>query len=267
MYPTGDAFKSTGTSQNIVNILTTTSVSQDIVPDVDQISLGSLDKAAGVEYQGRAYFALPVGSTENNEIWYWDTTRKGNPWVLRWPIDAKDIWLYEDNVGLSHLCVLVDNIILEFTRTGSQSTTDDGVPWRSRCAFSSLVWDEDGVSLGNIHNMYFKLLQPKGAIQVNTYGVSRRGATADSGSDSYSAETSFTGIGVWDYSGDFQYGDDIGTIETFGNDVAVLHVRPKGLLNQLDWEVITEGAGADYLLSAVNTRGMANDDLIFSPLS
>lgn len=261
-YPTGDAFKSTGTSQNIVNILTTNSISQMVVPDVNRITIGSLDKAAGVEFQDKIYFALPVGSTENNEIWYLDLSRK-NAWILRWTVAAKDLWLYEDNSGLPHLCALVDGVILEFTRLGSQTTSDDGVPFRTRCAFSALVWDDSGISLGNVHNQYFKLLQPKGRIQANTYGVSQRGATTDTGNDAYAVETTFTGIGAWDYSGDYLYGDDPGEITTFGNDVAVLHVRPKGLLNQLSWEVVTEDAGCDYLLSSVTTKGMSNPDLIY----
>jgi hypothetical protein len=261
-YPTGDAFKSTGTSQNIVNILTTNSISQDIEPDVNKINLTALKDAAGVEYQGRLYFALPVSSTTNNEIWILDTTRK-NAWILRWTVAAKDIWLYEDSSGTSHLCVLVNNVILEFTRTGATLHTDDGVPFRSRVAYSSLVWDPDGLSLGNIHNQYAKLLDPRGSIQFNTYGLSKRGQTTNTGSDNYAIETTFTGIGQWNYSGNYKYGDDPGTIGTFADSVAVLKVRPKGLLNQEDWELVAETAGTDYLLSAVNTRGVANLDLIY----
>jgi hypothetical protein len=262
VYPTGDSFKSTGTSQNIMNILTTTSISQVIVPDVDKLSLANLHKAAGVEYQDKVYFALPVGSTENNEIWILDTSRK-NAWILRWPVAAKDIWLYEDSLGKSHLCVLIGNSISEFTRAGNQPTTDNGTPFRTRCAYSSLVWDKDGISLGNINYQYFKLLQPRGNIQINTYGLTKRGATTATGSNSYSVDVSFTGIGDWDYSGDYKYGDDIGSVDTFANSVAVIAVRPKGLLNQEDWEIITEEAGCDYLLSAVSTRGTANTELIY----
>jgi hypothetical protein len=262
IYPTGDAFKTTGTSQNIVNILTTASLSQDIVPDVNTISLGSLDKAAGVEYQDKVYFALPVGSTENNEVWYLDLARK-NAWVLRWTVAAKDLWLYEDNDGSSHLCALVDNVILEFTRAGSQTTSDDGVAWRSRLAFSSLVWDKDGLTLGNIHHQYFKLLFPKGNIQANAYGLSKRGATTSTGTDTYDADVSFTGYDIWDYDSDDLYDEDPGSIELLARSVAVLDTKPKGLLNECSWEVITENSGCDYMLSAVSTRGTSNNDLVY----
>lgn len=261
-YPTGDSFKSTGTSQNIVNILTTFSITQGIVPDINNISLNYLNNAAGVEYQDKIYYALPVGSTTNNEIWYIDLARK-NLWVLRWTVAATDIWLYEDNAGASHLCVLVGGVIMEFSRIGSVLSTDDGVAFSTRCAFSSLVWDKDGITLGNINHQYFKLLQPQGTIVANSYGLSTRGITVNTGSDTYSSETTFTGIGVWDYSGDYLYGDDVGAIDTFAHSIAVLDVRPKGLLNQEDWEIVTSTAGCDYVLSSVSTRGMANNDLVY----
>jgi len=266
IYPTGDNIGNTGTSQNIVNILTNNTLGDLIIPDINKITVGSLSKAAGVEYQDKVYFALPVGSTENNEIWILDLARK-NAWTLRWPVAAKDIWLYEDSAGKPHLCALVNNLIMEFTRTGTVPSTDDGVAWRWRLAFSSLVWDEDGITLGNINNQYFKLLEPTGSIAANTYGLSKRGVTVDTGGDSYSVSVSFTGIGVWDYSGDYQYGGEVGTIDSTAQSVAVLRVRPKGLLNELDWEVVGESAGTGCFISAVSTRGMANNDLVYQGIS
>lgn len=266
-YPTGQDFKSTGTSQNIVNILTTQSITQVIEPDVERISIQNLHKAVGIEYRDRIYFALPVGSTENNEIWYLDLSRR-NLWVLRWQIAAKDMWLYEDNSGATHFCVLVNNKILEFTRAGAQTHQDDGVAWRSRAAFQSLVWDEDGITLGSVRNLYAKLLFPKGQIAMNASGLTRKGVQIAAGSDNFTTTTTYTGIGQWLY-GDallqknaaWKYGDDPGEIKTFGKGVAVLRVKPRGLLNQMDWEVVSETAGTDYILSAVNTRGFALSEL------
>lgn len=266
-YPTGTDFETTGTSQNVVNILTNLSIGQDIIPDIEQINLLSLQNASGVEYQNKVYFALPVNSTTNNQIWYKDLTRKGL-WVLRWNVAATDIWLYEDNSGLAHLCILrSDNLILEFTRIGSTPTTDDGVAFSTRCAFSSLVWDADGITLGNVQDQYYKFLQPQGNIMVNTYGLTKRGSVTNSGTANYSVDVTYTGIGAWDYSGNYQYGQDIGTVTTFGNSLAVLHTRPKGLLNQLDYEIITSTAGCDYILSSVRTTGFYNNNLIYQGIS
>lgn len=264
-YPTGKAFKTTGTSQNVVNILTTNTTSQDIQPDVDTINLKYLYKACGVEYEDQLFYALPTGgNTENNEIWYQDLSRNGL-WVLRWPIAVKDMWLYEDNSGYTHFCVLrSDNVILEFTRAGTVPTTDDGVAFPTRCAFSSLVWDPDGITMANIRNQYAKLLNPRGSITMNAYGLTRKGLSNAIGSSTYTTEVSFTGIGQWDYSGNYKYGDDPGAIVSYGKAMAVLKIKPKGLINQLDWEIVTTGSGCDYLLSSVNTRGIGHPNLIYN---
>lgn len=268
-YPTGTDFKSTGTSQNVLNILTTNNISQVIEPDVDNISLQYLHKAVGLSYKDRLYFALPVGSSENNEIWIYDLSRKGL-WVLRWLVPAKDMWLYEDSNGATHFCVLVNNTILEFTRAGARAHQDDGVSWSSRAAFQSLVWDEGGLSLGKIRRQYFKFLTPSGTINVNATGLTKRGVQQSVGSDSFFTSVTPTGYGIWTYSektgddivGGHQYGDDPGSISTYGKSVAVLEIKPKGLLAQLDWEVTADSVGTDYLLSAVITKGQALDDLV-----
>jgi hypothetical protein len=259
-YFTGQDVKSTGTSQNIVNILTTNSISQVLEPDLAKINLQALDGACGVEYKDRLYFALPVSSMTNNEIWYLDLSRK-NAWVLRWTVPATDLWLYEDNDGTPHLCALVNNVILEFTRAGGTTHQDDNVPFRSRVAFDSLVWDEDGITLGNIRNQYFKFLFPKGVIQVNATGLTRRGVQTSAGSDTFTVTTTFTGYDLWLYD-QHMYDDDPGEIDSFGKSVAVLRIKPKGLLNQLAWEVVGETSGTDYILSAVNSRGWSSDELI-----
>lgn len=205
------------------------------------------------------YFALPVGSDENNEIWYLDLSRK-NAWILRWPIPAKDLWLYEDSNGNTHFCALVNNKVLEFTRKGAQTHQDDGVGWRSNVGFSSLTWDEDGLSLGSIRNQYFKLLFPKGTINANATGLTRKGVTTSVGSDSYTVTTTPTAYDEWVYDM-FEYDEDPGVVETYGKSVAVLRIKPRGLLNQLDWNVTADTPGSDYVLSAVNTRGFAIDQL------
>lgn len=258
-YPTGADFKSTGTSQNIVNILTTNTISLAIEPDLERISLDNLHKAVGLEYRDRIYYLLPVGSTENNEIWILDFSRK-NLWILRWQVAAKDMWLYEDNSGATHFCVLVDNTILEFTRAGSQSHQDNDVAWRSRVAFDALVWDEDGLILGKIQNMYFKLLIPKGTITANVTGLTRKGVTTAVGSDTYTTTTTPTGWDIWMWD-EHMWDEDPGNIDSYGKSVQVLRVKPKGLLNQAAWEVVADTAGTDYILSAVNTRGFALDQL------
>ena len=259
-YFTGQEVKSTGTSQNVMNILTTNSISQVIEPDLDKINLEALKDAVGVEYKDRGFFALPVNSNVNNEIWYIDFSRK-NAWVLRWSVAARDLWLYEDTLGNTHFCVLVGDVILEFSRKGSQTHQDDGVSWRSEVGYNALIWDKAGITLGKIRNQYFKLLQPKGKIVSTSTGIGRRGVQSSVGQDTFTTTTTYTGYDVYIYDS-YEYDADPGQINSYGKSIAVLNVKPKGLLNQLSWSVVGEGSGTDYILSSVTSRGWSSDELI-----
>lgn len=257
-YPTGTDIKSTGTSQNIVNILTTNSVSQVIQPDMETVSLAYLDKAVGVEYQDKIFFALPINSTTNNQIWYIDLARK-NLWVLRWTFTGaiKDMWLYEDSAGATHFCVLIDNRILEFTR--AVATEDDGEAFTTRVGFSSLVWDENGLVMANIRKQYYKFLNPKGEILINVYGLDKDGVSNAIGSETFTQTVTFTGYDSWLYDAHV-YDEDPGAIESFAKSIGAQKIKTNAkMINQLDWEVSTETIGCDYLLSAVNTIGNTNE--------
>lgn len=260
-YPTGLDFKSTTTSQNILNILTTDSISLVINDnDVPKINLSALSGAVGVAYKQRLYFALPVSSNTNNEIWYIDLARK-NAWILRWTVASDDLWLYEDSAGLTHFCTLVNGIILEFTRAGAQPHQDDGVAFSSRLAFETLVWDEDGINLGKVQHQYAKLLNPQGTINFNATGLSRTGISQSVGSSSFSVTTTYTGYDTWLYD-QHMYDEPPGTINSFSKSIAVLTLKPAGLLAQESWELTANTAGTDYVLSSVNTRGYTDSNLI-----
>jgi hypothetical protein len=258
-YPTGDDFKTTGTSQNIMNILTTNRVDQMIEPDTEKINISALSGACGEVYRDREYYCLPVGSSSNNEIWIRDRSRK-DVWILRWTVAARDIWLYEDSFGATHLCVLVGNVILEFTRKGATLHTDDGVPFRSRLAYDAMTWDEAGICLGKIRTQHIKVLNPKGRILAKATGLTRRGVSQAVGADEYTTTTTPTGYDIWLYD-EHVYDEDPGSIGTFGKSIGLLTITPRGLLAQESWELLGEDAGTDYILSSVRTRGWYSEDL------
>ena len=258
IYPTGDDFKSTGTSQNIVNILTTNSIAQNIIHDIADINLSALKDAVGCEWDNKAMFALPVGQDYNNQIWYMDTARK-NLWVLRWTFsgEIKDLWTHEDNTGVTHFCILIDNVILEFTR--NVFTEDDGVAFNTRCAYSSLVWDEDGLVMANIRRQYYKFLNPRGTIKIKATGLNKDVQSNTLGSDVFQQRSTLTGWDSlrWDNA---VYDQDPGTIRTYTQSIGSQKVKINAkMINQLDWEITTDVKGCDYLLSAVNTQGTTND--------
>ena len=263
-YPTGQDFKSTGTAQNVQNILSTNSVSNDIIPDVRNLNLAAMSGACAVVFENKIYWSLPVGSDENNQIWVKDLSR-GGVWIMPWLISAKFMWLSEDNTTgeVSH-CIYNGEKILKFSR--SVATLDDGTPFRTRVAHEGLVWDDTGMSMGAIQEQRFKLLQPLGTVQINAFGLNEDGLVETLGTETFTQRASFTGYGQMMYSDPVppsMYSDDIGVLDFFSASVKVMMLEIDETINQLGWEVVTEGANCDYYLSTVHTKGIAINNSYF----
>jgi len=257
VYPTGQDFKGTGTAANVQNILSTSSISNDIIEDVRRLNLSAMSGACGLVYEGKAYWAVPVASSSNNQIWIKDYTR-GGIWIMPWIISAKFMWLSENNTtGKISFCIYDGTNILEFSR--SVATQDNGIPFRTRVAHEGLVWSDSGMTMGAIQEQRFKLLQPAGTIQINSFGLDEDGQVNTLATDTFTQTASFTGWGqlLWsDGELPSMWSDDVGMINFTTTQVHVTSLEIDETLNQLGWEVITDTAGCDYSLSTVNTRGI-----------
>lgn len=252
-YPTGQDFKSTGTAANIQNILSTNSISTDILPDVQSLNLAAMDKACGLAYESKIYWALPVGSDENNQIWVKDLSRKGI-WIMPWIIPAKFMWLSENNItGNVDLCIYNGTNILSFSR--AVSTQDNGVAFKTRVAHEGIVWSESGMTMGAIQDIRFKLLRPKGTINFKVSGLDEDGAMNTLAAEPFSQTSSFTGWNLLDWFND-EWSEDPGVINFTSKQVKVIALEVGETLNQIAWEITTDTIGCDYYLNSVLTRGI-----------
>jgi hypothetical protein len=263
-YPTGQDFKSTGTQANIQNILSTNSVANDILPDVQRLNLSAMHKAQGLVFENKIYWALPVSTSENSQIWVKDLSRKGI-WIMPWTISAKFMWLSENNTTgkISH-CIYDGTNILEFSR--SVATQDNGTAFNTRVAHEGLVWEDSGMTMAAIQEQRFKLLQPSGEITINSFGLNEDGATDTLATESYQQTASFTSWGEMEYSNDepiSEYSADVGSIDFTSTGIAVVTLEIDETVNQLGWEVVTDQTDCDYYLSTTHTKGIAIPDTFF----
>ena len=256
-YPTGQDFKSTGTAVNVQNILSTNSVSNDIIPDVQRLNLAAMSNSCGLVYENKIYWSLPVGADTNNQIWVKDLSR-GGIWIMPWTISAQFMWLSENNVsGQISLCIYDGTNVLEFSR--SVGTQDNGVAFRSRVAHEGMVWSDSGMTMGAIQEQRFKFLQPAGTIQVNSFGLNEDGAVDTLASESFTQTSSFTSWNDMAWSdGELPalYSGDVGAIDFTSTGVAVVTLEIDETVNQLGWEVITDTTDCDYYLSTTQTDGI-----------
>lgn len=186
-YPTGLDFKTTGTKPEMVNILVTDSMADTISKDLPRLNLSAMDKAVGLAYKKRLFFALPVGADHNNEIWICDLAQRG-AWILRWTIPADYMMLYEDSAGNTHFLILTDNKIVELS---DSALDDDGVPFKTRFAPGTVTFDDTGLLMAYLHRLRILLLNVKGKVKLTVYGLAEgSNSMAELLSEEYSIKSS-----------------------------------------------------------------------------
>lgn len=256
-YLTGQDVKSTGTSANVQNILSTNSVGNDILPDLQRLNLSAMDGACGVTFENQLFFALPVGANQNNQIWVKDLSR-GGIWIMPWTIRADFMWLSEDNVtGVISHCIYDGTNILKFTR--SVLTQDNGVPFSTRVAHDGIVWSDSGMTMAAIQEIRFKYLQIAGTVQSTAFGLNEDGAVDTLATDTFTQTASFTAWGQLVFSdGSIPsvFSGDVGSIDFTSTGVTVITLEIDETVNQLGWEIITDGADCDYFLSTTHINGV-----------
>lgn len=139
-YPSRDGFQTTGTQPQVQNVLSTKRTTNTIQDDLKLLNNNAMAGAVGIAFEGRIYFALPVSSTTNSEIWVLDLERKG-AWMKPWSIEADWLWLYNDNDGTTHFMVLSNNVIYEMTY--ANLTSDDGVAFPTLGASGQIYFSDD----------------------------------------------------------------------------------------------------------------------------
>jgi len=253
IYPSIDGFKTTFTKQQIQTILSTESLTDAIKADVDNISLADLDKCVGCAFEGRIYWTLPVGSSENNQIWTLDLER-GRGWML--PRIASVSWLtvYEDNNGMTHFLALSDNGLYEFTY--SSLTNDFGTAFGTYVRSGIIKFSEDGMEWASVIDVTFVLLRPRGHINLTVSGLTEDNETSQSiGTDTFNATTAIAGWGEGGFSEPtLGWSESIDVPNSTGITRKSKTIEIDEELQWMYWELSTDETGVDYALSDVIIR-------------
>lgn len=191
-YPSRDGFKTTGTKPQLQNVLSTDRISNTIQNDISRLNTAKMPLAVGNAFEGRLRWALPVGSSTNNEIWVLDLDR-GGAWMKPWNISASWMWLYNDNSGITHDLILQNNIIYELT--SAQMTNDDGLGFLTYGNSGIVKFSEDGRDWAKLIKVIFTVLRPQGAIAFTITALTDEGLVTYTGGDNYGMTTSVAGWG------------------------------------------------------------------------
>lgn len=173
-YPSRNGFRTTGTMPQLQNVLSTTDISATIRDKIDLLNTAALDKAVGLAWGNKIYWALPVGSDHNNRVWVFDIGHKG-AWLLSWHLNIDWMTMYNDNSGHTHFIMVSDNKIYELSR--DLSTTDDGTAFPVEISSGDIQWDKDGREWARLIQVVFTFLKPTGEIDISVTAHTEDGDT------------------------------------------------------------------------------------------
>lgn len=246
-YPSRDGFKTTGTKPQLQNILSTNRVSNTIQRDIKNLNSSAMGTCVGVGFEGRLYWALPVGTSANNEIWVLDLDRKG-AWMKPWSVSADWMWLYNDNNGLTHFLITQNNQIMEFTY--SQLTSDNGTAFATIGNSGIIKFSDDGREWAKVIQVVFTMLRPQGSINFTIAGKTEDASLATVGSEIFSTESTIAGWSevAW---GERGWSEVITVPVAFGDASYDVVVEVDEELQYLQYGWNTTEVGANYALSDV----------------
>lgn len=252
-FPDGTGFSFYGSAPNIPNILSTNRSSMYIEPDCRKLNLSAMEGAVGIHFEGRNYYALPVLSETNNQIWVQDISSNPAKWIMPWLISAKHMWLYEDNSGTTHFCLLVGNKQYEFKK--NSTTTDDGVPFRTRVASGPLRAGKTNVRMMYVEKHRVGFLSPRGKAKTTVRGTGRDTTIEESDDMDLPTIIPNTGFGQFNF-GENEFGEDPMIDDVSRPTSKTLPVVVKSMMNELYWEVTTNTANARFTIGSTHTEGM-----------
>lgn len=249
-YPSRDGFKTTGTKPQLQNILSTDRISNTIQPDIATLNTDAMDMAVGIAYEGRLYFALPVGSDTNNEIWVLDLDRKG-AWMKPWNIAADWMTLYNDNSGQTHFLVLQNDMIYEMSY--SAKTFDNGTPFSTLITSGQVKFSEDSREWGRVIQIVFVLLRPQGTLNFTVSGMTEDGIVSFDMSESFANNST---RGGWSEPragwSSFRGWSEIITVpQTFNDPVQEVILEIDEDVQWYQYQITSTESGVDYSLSDV----------------
>jgi len=252
-FPSPKGFHNTGSRQSILNTLVTADLSDVIRTSVEGIMNAYASKIAGIAHNGRIYWAVPYGSTTNNQIWVYDVERRG-VWALPWTLAVKQFFEYTDSSGNIHL-LAVPVTGTKLIEIGGSGSGDSGTAFATLLDSGLIHWDKDHMTWAYIRKVYVELADPNGNISFSVYGIRRGRDFTAIGSRSIATSLGESGFGA-DLLGDVQFGDSGSSAATFSQPSVKKVLNIKKVLNNLRWSLSTSGVSDRYTLIQVVIDGV-----------
>lgn len=252
-YLSRSGIKTSRTSPNIQNIISTSGISDNISTVIQGLNYRVLNKAVSAVNDQVIYFSFANQSSTNNVMYIADLRQQG-AWMGPWEIAADWLWQYGDNTqGKSLMLGLVANQFVQFDDT--VNTNDVGKVFQTNAASGDITFGKNGES-SSIIDVTFEFQNPQGPINLSVNLSTEDGLLPFNETMKNNSNQIATAWGREGWGG-AGWGEVVPTLLTVNaaSQLKQWVIDTGGeVCNRFTWGINTTGIGVDYELTRVIIR-------------
>lgn len=240
-----------GTKPQLLNVLATDEISQNIRSSWESLSQSSMDQAEAYEYDGKIFFAMPTISGENNQIWILDLERRN--WTLPWTLGVKGFLEYTDSSGETHLLAVPESgtKLIEFSE---QYKGDSGSGFTTIYQTPLIHVDDTHTRFAFIEKVTVEFGRPKGQIDISVAGTQRSKAFSSIKQRTIAALSSVMGFTSAPFSST-NFSDNSNAPETFASSSLKKELKVKKPLNNIQIQISSDDVDQEYVINRIIVQG------------
>lgn len=246
-------FFTLGSKAQMLNLLSTDEISSNIRPDVRNFKGTLLGSVSGYYYDAKVFYSVPSSgtSTTNDAVYVNDTERRN--WSGPWTFGVERFFTYTDTSGSTHLLGTPANgsRLIEIS---SSIQGDLGQAFQTELITGLLPVSSDRTAFAKIRKAYIELSQPVGPIEFSVLGTEKKKAFSNLDTLTINDTVSNAGIGT-QMLGTAVIGDTSITPTVFSRSTVKKVVRINRLLNNIQFQIITNSTTAAYTLLTLQAKG------------
>jgi hypothetical protein len=237
--------------EQMFQVLSTDEMSVPIRPEWLNLQGGSIDGVAGFYKDGRVYFSVPWGDSDNNRICIFDLER--NNWTWSWDIGFKQFLEYTDSNGDTHFLGVPysENKIKEIT---DSVFGDEGSPFYQSYISPLIQVDKDRTNVLKLREAVLELNRPRGSIDFTIMGIQKKQGFKSLGSVSVTDEGAQSGVS-WDGWSEMTFSDTSGTPSTYTQATVKKAIKLNEKVYNVQFQVSSSSAQTKYTILGLQAKG------------
>ncbi len=216
----------------IFQVLSSDDATQNIRNQWEGLNQALIGQIAGYYKPPRAYFCVPVGTT-NDKTTVYDFERTN--WTWAWSIGFKQLLEYTDSNGVTHF-LGIPNTGTKFVEISENYVGDFGAAFYQSYISPLLSISDDKTDKAKVKYVIFEIGNFQGDISVEVLGLNENGTVTSVASESATSTTGTTGWGDDPFS-DVLFSETTNTPTTFTQSTINIPVRVEKRLKAIQFKV------------------------------